>query len=222
MITSTSCTVSILSASWLLTSHSCLATADLDPAHWVIFGGPSGPDATKQGTQIRMVEAIVPHPRSSRGKHLEEQDLALVRLQEPLVFSDRVSAVCLAEEEVEEVQVCVTAGWSSSGEGLSFRQYLTSSPLVDQRTCNSSTLSSVLCAEEEDGECREDGGAPLLCLSSTSWSLAGVRSRPGCGGKVARPGRYSDVVSARQWVLDTMGRHTTRDGTLGEGRPRAL
>ena len=79
--TTSSCTVSILSPKWLATiskykhkwkykykythkyrlatSHSCLASASLDPTSWVLFGGPAGGDLAVNGTQIKTVEDIV-------------------------------------------------------------------------------------------------------------------------------------------------------------------
>ena len=44
----TSCTVSILSPSWLVTSNSCLANDTTNPLEWVLFGGPGGNQPKKQ------------------------------------------------------------------------------------------------------------------------------------------------------------------------------
>ena len=221
--TTSSCTASIISTTWLATSYSCLDS--FDPTEWVLFGGPS--DDSSQ--QIRIVASLSPHPWAQRAQHLTRYDLALVRLQEPLVFSDTVSAVCLAEQEVQQQQLCVSAGWVSAGAGVSFSQYLTylPEPVVQPATCNSTQLynghltEGMLCskANGDSAVChvrspslppypapQEDQGAPLMCLSGASWHLQGVlSSRGGCRGQGRRPAVFTDISVVRDWVLHTMG-----------------
>ena len=38
----TSCTVTIISPRWLVTSYSCVDTEGINPLEWVVFAGPSG------------------------------------------------------------------------------------------------------------------------------------------------------------------------------------
>merc|ERR1712223_1031756 len=97
--TTSSCTVSILSPKWLATSHSCLASASLDPTSWVLFGGPAGGDLAVNGTQIKTVEDIVSHPKTRRSQHLQSNALALALLEEPLEFNAETSSICDASEE---------------------------------------------------------------------------------------------------------------------------
>lgn len=145
-------------------------------------------------------------------------DLVLVRLQDPLVLGLDVDSVCLAEEKMQEEQICVVAGWSSSEARGSYRQYVSrrDEPLVDSQACNSSALygghlgQGMLCSRSQSGSspCHDDSpGAPLMCLTAGSWRLQGVLSyRGGCGG-AGRPHVFTDMVKHRGWVLDTMGRN---------------
>ena len=144
MEASSSCTVSILSPEWLATSHSCLASASLDPINWVLFGGPAGGSLAVNGTQIKTVQDIVSHPQTRRSQHLFSNDLALVRLQEPLEFNDEVSSICVASKAPEADQLCVTAGWSAGGAGVTYSQYLNylPQPVVPDLACNSSSMYS--------------------------------------------------------------------------------
>ena len=162
------------------------------------------------------MRTIVPHPLVKPTQHLMYHDLVLVRLQDPLVLGLDVDSVCVAEEKMQEEPICVVAGWSSSKDGGSYRQYVSrlDEPLVDSQACNSSTLygghlgQSMLCIRSQSGSlpCHDDSpGAPLMCLRAGSWRLQGVLSfSGGCGG-ADRPHVFTDMVKHRGWVLDTMG-----------------
>ena len=86
-----------------------------------MFGGPAGPadsdddDGLKTGTQIRSVKRIAAHPASRYSSGFTASDLALVELLEPFEFGDLVDGACLADDdaEVQDEQLCITAGWSS-------------------------------------------------------------------------------------------------------------
>jgi secreted trypsin-like serine protease len=209
-----SCTVSILSPEWLATSHSCLASASLDPLSWVLFGGPAGGDLAVNGTQIKTVQDIVSHPQTRRSQHLFSNDLALVRLQEPLEFNDEVSSICVASKAPEADQLCVTAGWTAGGAGVTYSQYLNylPQPVVPDVACNSSSMYSgkltpdTFCsrADGDSNLCQEDKGTPLMCLSGEVWQLQGVlSSRGGCSN--SRPAIFSSLPDQRDWILQTLG-----------------
>eukprot|EP00095_Tigriopus_kingsejongensis_P006172 maker-scaffold40_size501252-snap-gene-4.18 protein:Tk06172 transcript:maker-scaffold40_size501252-snap-gene-4.18-mRNA-1 annotation:"Enteropeptidase" len=143
-----SCTGSILSPKWVLTSYRCIAEKELDPLHWVAFGGPAGPneestDGLSTGTQIKMVEQIIKHPGSRYSQGFQSNDLALIQLVEPFNFtkSDKlVQGICLSNSPIEGGQMCVTAGWSDDEEGGStFHQYVDYMPMpnYDVDKCNS-------------------------------------------------------------------------------------
>ena len=83
-----------------------------------MFAGPSGynPSAS-ESAQIKLVKTILGHPASRRGQHLVSSDLALIEIHDGLSFNSLVSPTCRAEDPVQERQLCVTAGWTSSSEG---------------------------------------------------------------------------------------------------------
>ena len=113
-----SCTVTIFSPRWMVTSLTCVRENSLNPLEWVVFAGPSGynPSAS-ESAQIKLVKTILGHPGSRRGQHLVTSDLALVEIHDGLSFNSLVSPLCLADTPVQERQLCVTAGWTSSSEG---------------------------------------------------------------------------------------------------------
>ena len=217
----TSCTVTIVSPRWLVTSHSCVHTTTVNPLEWVVFAGPSGFSATaSESAQIKLVKSIVSHPGARRTQHLVDWDLAMVEIHDGLYFDSLVSPLCLAETGVQERQLCVTAGWTSSSQGISFNQYLTYLPVaqVPAQLCNSSSLynghlpPSGLCskANGDSRVCHTDLGSPLMCLTEAGqWELQAVLSSrgdcPGSGARV-RPAVFTNILLLRDWIYNTIGR----------------
>ena len=138
-----SCTVSIITARHMLTSFTCVHDNSLNPLEWVVFAGPSGYSPTaSESAQIKLVKNIMSHPWARRGQHLTNHDIAIIEIHDGLEFNSLVSPLCLSSDEIEDRQLCVTAGWTSSSEGISFNQYLTYLPesSLAQAECNSSSL----------------------------------------------------------------------------------
>ena len=174
-----SCTVSIFSPKWLITSHSCVQSKSLNPLEWVVFGGPSGYNPTaSESAQIKIVKNIVSHPNAKYGQHLVTNDIALIEVHDALKLNTLVNAICLARNQIEDRQLCVTAGWTSSSEGgrrriinisellyflagISFNQYLTYLPVptVPLSECNSTAkynghLTNSMFCSKSNGDSR--------------------------------------------------------------------
>jgi len=211
-----SCTVSIFSPKWLITSHSCVQSKSLNPLEWVVFGGPSGYNPTaSESAQIKIVKNIVSHPNAKYGQHLVTNDIALIEVHDALKLNTLVNAICLARNQIEDRQLCVTAGWTSSSEGISFNQYLTYLPVptVPLSECNSTAkynghlTNSMFCSKSNGDSrvCHTDEGSPLMCLSETGvWELHGVLSKHGqCGTE--RPAVFTGIHAVRGWVESTVG-----------------
>ena len=98
-----SCTATIISPSWLLSSSSCISNITSSPQEWVVFAGPPTQQLDMEYTQIMIVRDILHHPAVRHHQHLVSPDLALVSLHHPFSFSQaEVGAVCLQEKEVQE------------------------------------------------------------------------------------------------------------------------
>ena len=187
----TSCTVTIVSPRWLVTSHSCVHTTTVNPLEWVVFAGPSGFSATaSESAQIKLVKSIVSHPGARRTQHLVDWDLAMVEIHDGLYFDSLVSPLCLAETGVQERQLCVTAGWTSSSQGISFNQYLTYLPVstLPATQCNDSSLynghlpSTSICSRSNGDSrvCHVRHSAAVLALIDISKRFRRTSGRPSC------------------------------------------
>ena len=114
-----SCTVSIFSPKWLITTNTCVKSVSMNPLEWVVFGGPAGysPRAS-ESAQIKIVKSIISHPNAKQSQHLVTNDIALIEIHEALKLNSLVNAISLTSTGIEERQLCVTAGWTSSSEGI--------------------------------------------------------------------------------------------------------
>ena len=90
-------------------------------------------------------------------------------------------------------------------------------PLVSRNTCQAgyqylgkTITPRMLCAGYAQGgidACKGDSGGPLVCPVGGKWYLTGVVSwGRGCARK-GRYGVYSDVMSLKTWVQDTMNKN---------------
>ncbi|PNI40617.1 TMPRSS5 isoform 8 [Pan troglodytes] len=165
--------------------------------------------------QGAVVERIIPHPLYSAQNH--DYDVALLRLQTPLNFSDTVGAVCLPakEQHFPKGSRCWVSGWGHTHPSHTYSSDMlqdTVVPLLSTQLCNSSCVYSgaltprMLCAGYLDGRadaCQGDSGGPLVCPDGDTWRLVGVVSwGRGCA-EPNHPGVYAKVAEFLDWIHDT-------------------
>ncbi|XP_055129155.1 transmembrane protease serine 5 isoform X6 [Symphalangus syndactylus] len=165
--------------------------------------------------QGAVVERIIPHPLYSAQNH--DYDVALLRLQTPLNFSDTVGAVCLPakEQHFPKGSQCWVSGWGHTDPSHTYSSDMlqdTVVPLLSTQLCNSSCVYSgaltprMLCAGYLDGRadaCQGDSGGPLVCPDGDTWRLVGVVSwGRGCA-EPNHPGVYAKVAEFLDWIHDT-------------------
>jgi len=209
------CTATIIGSSWLITSITCLQQRSLEPAEWVVFGGPSGPTGGKS-TQIKTVSGIYLHPLHRSLQHSDQYNVALIKLQEPLLISKVVKPICLKEDNIQPRQLCVSVGWSQgSNRGVSFSQYLgyLPQPQVETSLCNSTSMynghvtADQFCSLDSGDSvtCQDDEGSTVVCVTGAgSWELAGIlSSRSQC--RSARPSLYTSLPAVHSWIHSTTG-----------------
>ncbi|PSN42124.1 hypothetical protein C0J52_19796, partial [Blattella germanica] len=165
----------------------------LTPDSWVAFGGGSMFETDKPETQIREVRSIIPYPQVKYNQFMYNNDIALVELIQPMTFTRYVGAICLPEKEIEQRQLCVTAGWGYTSPG----DY----------------------SEAEQLSHKNDEGAPLMCVSEGGvWELQGVLSYHSNCGRGYHPSIFSSITAVRGWVEKTVGSRFERKSTFNVRR----
>jgi secreted trypsin-like serine protease len=174
--------------------------------------------ATAEDSQVVTgIAEIIRHPDFN--KDTFDNDLALVKLDDHIIFSDYVMPICLGEskELTEEtffrhhtLRMGHVTGWGQlkeSGPQPKFLQELRM-PLVPQNTCKTSTqfkvTGNMFCAgyaQEIVGDaCKGDSGGPFVAQHDTKWHLLGVVSwGEGCG-RSGKYGFYTKVSNYLNWI----------------------
>uniref|UniRef100_A0A8C0B811 Transmembrane serine protease 5 n=1 Tax=Buteo japonicus TaxID=224669 RepID=A0A8C0B811_9AVES len=179
----------------------------LPASAWLVFAGVITHGSIKHEAGVS-VKKIIHHPLYNDSSL--DYDIALMKLQVPLNFSDAIRAVCLPPSHWDLFQgtQCWVSGW---GYTRPEQGELPSSlvPLIGTKRCNSSCMyggkltARMLCAGYLRGKidaCQGDSGGPLVCQDEFMWRLVGIVSwGQGCA-EPNHPGVYTNVAQLLPWI----------------------
>ncbi|XP_066975872.1 uncharacterized protein [Macrobrachium rosenbergii] len=213
------CGATLINNQWLVSAGHCFFSATTD--YWVARLG-----ALRRGTkfpspfeQLRHITHIFIHPEYVDTSFIN--DISLLRLNEPVSFTDYVRPVCLPSpgSVVRNNRLCTLVGWGQLFEvGKIFPDTLqeVQVPLISTSECRKRTVflplyritDNMFCAGYDRGgrdACLGDSGGPLMCQEPDgTWMLVGVTSNGyGCA-RPHRPGVYTKVVKYLEWMNQVM------------------
>ncbi|XP_067122859.1 uncharacterized protein [Centruroides vittatus] len=214
--TNKSCHAVVISPLWVLTSSQCLKTHMSNVNDLIVHAGIIGSKTLENSTQERRSSYIIHHPHSSthRSPIIRDYDVALIKLEEPLLLNNYVTAICLPEEEVKPGITCFTGSFGSrkinelppDPPSLSHLAVV----VYNRDDCNQvnhyndSIKATMICATTtgESSLCNNDGGAPLMCLSTTkNWHVAGILSyQHNCGIYYKQPAVFSNIFEMKSFI----------------------
>ncbi|XP_055019853.1 LOW QUALITY PROTEIN: suppressor of tumorigenicity 14 protein homolog [Boleophthalmus pectinirostris] len=212
-----SCGASILSPKWLLSASHCFITNSQEnriPSNWQSYSGMQ--DQYKHDdVQRRTIRRIITHPDYNQMTF--DYDIALLELNEPLVFGNSIQPICLpsSSHHFPAGMSCWITGWGAMREGGQAAQLLQKAlvKIINDSVCNTVTegqvTSRMLCSGFLSGgvdACQGDSGGPLACFEeSGKWFQAGIVSwGEGCARR-NKPGVYSRVTKLRGWIKKETG-----------------
>ncbi|XP_076368480.1 serine protease 1 [Tachypleus tridentatus] len=142
-------------------------------------------------------------------------DIALLRLRQPLTMNVYVQVACLPSVENElHVQTMATIlGWGKQRKSAIFGTdvlHEAQVPIVGIQDCRQVyqdyyISENMLCAGYKKGQidsCAGDSGGPLLYKVNEKWEIHGITSfGEGCG-KMGKYGIYSKVINFVEWIKE--------------------
>ncbi|XP_030156543.1 brain-specific serine protease 4-like [Lynx canadensis] len=235
------CAGSLLTSRWVVTAAHCFKGNLNKPSQFSVLLGAwqlENPGPRSQQVGIAWVQS---HPVYS-WKEGSRADIALVRLEHAIHFSERILPICLPDSSVRlpPNTRCWIAGWGSIRDGVPLPHPQTLQklevPIIDSEVCSrlywrgagqGAITEDMLCAGYLEGRrdaCLGDSGGPLMCQVEGTWLLAGIISwGEGCAER-NRPGVYISLAAHRSWVMRIvqgvqLRGHSQGRGPAGEGAP---
>jgi len=219
------CGAALINDRWVITAAHCTYSLTSSSSLYVIGGFLDIND--KDAAQIRSVEKIFQH--SNFMPSLYENDISLLRMDRPVVYSPNLLPVCLPDLEISHTTdyykrfvgyEAFLSGWGRkwSDGPLAEQLEMVKLPIISNDECmkwyNSSgsrqfiPTYTFVCAGYQEGErdaCSGDSGGPLVVNRDDGRSMLwGIVSWGiGCG-TAGRPGVYTRVSQFVDWINDKM------------------
>ncbi|MGH0166921.1 UNVERIFIED_CONTAM: hypothetical protein FKN15_051734, partial [Acipenser sinensis] len=153
-----------------------------------------------------------------------DNDIALLRLEKPIIYSDYAIPICLPEKwlavyTLATIRYSTVSGWGKLSEGgptSSILRRLEMPRLKTQDCIENSKLNitdNMFCAgyfEGNQDSCKGDSGGPHATKYKNTWFLTGIVS---WGKGCARPGQYGIYTRVSRY-LDWLKEHMSAQAAV--------
>ena len=192
---------------WILTASHCLD--GLVPILFQVVAGEVNIHDVYDLTEFRHVDKFFMHPNYTYTE--KEFDIGLVKLKQPLVFSDTVQPIDLNYEDIPVGTWCNVTGWGlKSEDGLFLASHLqyVEVPTEDDFECGkvypSDMRENMICAGYEGHDsCSADSGGPMVCNGKIKTFVDVIILRTYMHYRFSRPQKTSWGYCFWNWMWKT-------------------
>uniref|UniRef100_A0A673BHC0 Zgc:55888 n=1 Tax=Sphaeramia orbicularis TaxID=375764 RepID=A0A673BHC0_9TELE len=205
LTTIAACGGAIISPMWVVSAAHCFKRYK-KASSWTVLAGKHDLDNPHEnGQQVRNITVGVSMIITHKAYNIltKENDLALLKLQQQLMFNEYVRPIDLWMAPLPMYSKCTITGWGSTRENGPRvpRLQEVNVTIMPSDVCNKYYAGrirpSMFCAGKEGGgvdACQGDSGGPLSCYTGSRYELAGVISwGVGCG-RARKPGVYAVIL----------------------------
>jgi len=203
---------------WIMTAAHCVTSANINTL--AIVAGVHRLTVDEDSTwQTRNVVDIIIHPgyQDNIPGASWTDDIALLKLDSPLIFNDKVRPIKLADKTFrpDTGDTAIAMGWGrlyADGPLPDKLQKIENFPIVGDPVCRRSyaayndVTDAMLCAGFEEGKnvCSGDSGSPLASFDDVSgeWVVSGIASWTMICALQGFPGVYTEVSYFRDWITE--------------------
>ncbi len=207
------CGGTIIDCEWIITAAHCVENKDPDDI--VVHAGSTDQTNNNNGQRIEVAEIIIHDDYSPFAGDPFFQppfnDIALLRLQEPLVFSNNIQAIDYATplnttaDDISDGQITFISGWGDAGNGIEDNLRGVSVPISSISTvwCNGdySVFRPMMIAlfGNSASSGNGDSGGPAIIELDGEPILVGVSSWGGCPNNLF-PSVYTSVREYSEFI----------------------
>uniref|UniRef100_A0A8B9PTS5 Vitamin K-dependent protein C n=1 Tax=Apteryx owenii TaxID=8824 RepID=A0A8B9PTS5_APTOW len=201
----------LIHPSWVLTAAHCIEARE----GFKVKLGKYHRFRTEAEEQTIWVDKLVSHENYT--KETSDNDIAMLHLAEPVMYSKYVLPICLPTRYLAERELTtngkqmVITGWGSTSD-VAKKNYSTvlsyiEIPMVARNECAQAMKFAIsdnmLCAGslgDKKDSCSGDSGGPMITKFKDTWFLVGLVSwGEGCG-KTEKFGVYTKVSQYLDWI----------------------